>query len=934
MTNKKLLLVLTNVLLIAAGCGQTSNTSTQASLTAQAACGGLQKPAIDPSNIDINGAVAAKPGDAARYSLSEDVSCNANQDVAWRTVAGAQGKGSGSAYVASFKKPGEYVVAAKITDPNSTTPYEVSTKTIVSTDLVINGPQYGMAELEHSFQIAIPAGVTLAMAQWNFGDGSLPTNGTNAQDHTFMSAGQFTVTVNVMATNGDTAVLTHKITVLPPTDGLECVRELSTSGPTQANVNSPVTMSVYIPACVAFRVGSLAWNYGDNTAAGTNQTVTHTYTTAGTFNVRVDLFSRENPTSPILSLTRTIEVLPGAGEPEPEEPGPVDPNLCSIVGQTRDASGDIFSEEVSCGINGKKTMSYRNRIVQTCQLSGEMKRWVETSRVKELTSEGECRGQACELPAEAMTGVDNAAMNILFINGKYYLASGGVKTFYSSQTPAGACSSVAQTRTCDNGKLGGSISNVYLMCHNGCEGVGAHGSTQVGVIVGQISVPKVCAFGETGITDIFNTVADKKCNEGEVSVTNSRTGTIKTPGLCPSYSWSPTESYSACSADCGGKQSRVYECRDGAGVVAPADRCGQNRPVDERLCDGNPNAVRRNDITSIIEDASSSVACPSNQIGTVSKTRTVTTTKAYACIDHAVQLESTNVVPGAWVEEKYCKELVAHRCSQDSLSNEDANGRFKWLLKCAPSVPAIADFLAGFEGYEKMTKYKQENLLLNGRIVYPTFMNANGKPWIAPKKESASCAVPEGAYIATVCLASCSTPEQMILSQEGNGGTGNLKYATFINAWNDKFKFVGTLASNSSMSSKTVQKTLVDQWVTELVDGNHEMLEFVAQSGQTLRLTPNHPILTADGTMKLAGDWKVGDSLVKLGGNEDKVVAIRKFNHYGKVYNLFVKSADLKHNIVVTNGYLNGTAFFQNEGAVNMNKQLFRKAMIKGVFAK
>lgn len=935
MTNKKRLLVLANVLWLVAGCGQSGNQSTQASVAAQAACGGVQKPAIDPSNIDISGSVAAQPGDPAQYRLSEDLSCNVGQDVAWRTVAGSQGKGAGSAYVTSFKKPGEYVVAAKITDPNSSTPFEISAKTIVSLDLAINGPQYGMAELEHHFELAIPAGINLAAAQWNFGDGTNPVNGGTAQDHTYMSAGTFTVSVNVMATNGDTAVVTHKITVLPPTDGLECVRELSTSGPTQANINTPVTMSVYIPACVAFRVGSVRWTFGDNTATAANQTVTHTYTVAGTYTVVVDLFNRENSTTPILTLTRQITVLPVVGEPEPEDPGPVDPLTCTTVGQTRSSNGDIYSEELACGIKGTKTMSYRDAIVQTCSMVGEVKRWVETSRTKELLSEGPCKGQACLLPPEAMTGVDNAAMSgIILIDGKYYLTSGGVKTFYSSQTPNGSCSSVATTRTCDNGVLGGSTSNVYLMCHNGCEGLGPHGTVKTGVIVGETSVPKVCAFNETGITDIFNTLADKTCTDGEVSTSNSRTGTIKTPGVCPVYSWAATEQWSACSADCGGKQSRVYECRDSAGVAVPSVRCGENSPVEERLCDGNPEAVKRSEVSTATEDASSSVSCPANQIGTISKTRTVTTTKVYACIDHTVGLESTSVVPGAWVEEKYCKELVAHRCSQDSLSNTEANGRFNWLLKCAPTVPAIAQFLEAFEGYEKMTIYKQENLILNGRIVYPTFMNANGKPWIAPKTASASCTIPEGAYIATVCLASCATPEQLILAQAGNGGTGHLKYSSFIDAWNNNFKFVGTLASNSSMSSKTVQKTLVDQWVTELIDGNHEILEFNTKSGGNLRLTPNHPILTAAGTMKLAGDWKVGESLVKLGGVHDEVVSIRKFNYYGKVYNLFVKSSDLKHNIVVTNGYLNGTAFFQNEGAVSMNKVLLRKALTRGVFAK
>ena len=63
-------------------------------------------------------------------------------------------------------------------------------------------------------------------------------------------------------------------------------------------------------------------------------------------------------------------------------------------------------------------------------------------------------------------------------------------------------------------------------------------------------------------------------------------------------------------------------------------------------------------------------------------------------------------------------------------------------------------------------------------------------------------------------------------------------------------------------------------------------------------------------------------------------MSIRKFNYFGKVYNLFVKSSALHKNIVVTNGYLNGTAYFQNDGAQHLNRQLFRGALIKGVLDK
>jgi hypothetical protein len=80
----------------------------------------------------------------------------------------------------------------------------------------------------------------------------------------------------------------------------------------------------------------------------------------------------------------------------------------------------------------------------------------------------------------------------------------------------------------------------------------------------------------------------------------------------------------------------------------------------------------------------------------------------------------------------------------------------------------------------------------------------------------------------------------------------------------------------------------------------------------------------------LASDFKVGQNLVKFGGASDRIVAIEHEKYFGKVYNVFVKSASPQHNVVITSGFLNGTAFFQNEGASNMNREILRKKLTHG----
>jgi len=220
--------------------------------------------------------------------------------------------------------------------------------------------------------------------------------------------------------------------------------------------------------------------------------------------------------------------------------------------------------------------------------------------------------------------------------------------------------------------------------------------------------------------------------------------------------------------------------------------------------------------------------------------------------------------------------------------------------------------------------------------LYPTFIDgANNKPWIAPKDPQQSCSVPAKVYIAAVCVSSCATPDQEILvfSEKSK----QFKSQTFLDALNSKTKFVGSLhldQGNDDKGKIEIKKTKVENWVTELMDTEHEILVFKTKSGSQLKVTPNHPLVAADGTIKIAVDFVVGDQLVKLGGQFDEITSIDKIHYFGKVYNLFVNSNDKLKNIVVTNGFLNGTAFYQNEGSDQVNKKILRIRLLKDAFKK
>lgn len=933
-TRRNLLLV-GGLLMVLSACSQApAPSSLEDSMNSAVNCKTETAP-IDPSELEIQGTTVVQKGDTGHYQLSQDLSCSSSQKVVWKTVAVNGSTRIGSQMNSTFQKGGDYVISAQVLSAGSTTPTELSFKTTVVAEApVLISPQITMVGVDNVFDLGIPAGYQLASAEWNFGDGSAALASLGPVTYMYGRPGIYNLQVTLKNAAGEPTVLSRSLTVLALQDGQECVYRMNISAPYEVVVQQSAMMSVFIPSCVAAKVTAIKWNFGDQSAGASDQTVEHAYAATGRYTVTVQLFTTST-TTPWVTLTHNLGVVdaPVVATPTPS-PTP-DLNECPAAGIQRESQSELYSASESCGVNGTKVNSYRDLVKDECRPQNGILKWIEISRTKELQSEGSCQGLACEVPASALSGVDPVAAGLSLINGRYYLLNGASKTFFSSTTPAGSCASVSETRTCQNGVLGGSAGHQYLTCSNGCEGFGAHGTVKTGVAIGEIKVPLTCSFGEQGYFDLFNQIADQTCQNGTVTTSNQRQGEIKTAGACPTYSHTGTDLWSACSADCGGEQTRQFQCQSSTGEVVEAARCAGTAPVETRVCDGNPAAVAREDRETSTEEANASNLCPANQIGVIINKRDVTVIKSYACVDHSVQLAGTQTVNGAWVTENYCRDYVPHRCNQDSLSNTEAKGRYKWMQKCRAQVPVIDEFLTKFDNVSVDPSKKEHYGIDEGnRYLYPTFMDRAKKPekpWIAPKTESASCQVPASAYIASVCVSSCATPEEQILTQVKGE---KMKYVPFIEALTQNISHVMTLQSSSSMSSKAVQKTAVENWITELIDTDHDILVFSMRSGGQLKLTPNHPLLASDGTMKVASEFKVGDSLVQIGGALDPIVNVQKTVHHGKVYNVFVKSAALHKNIVVTNGYLNGTAYFQNEGAKDLNRTLFRDKLLRGAFDK
>jgi PKD repeat protein len=146
-------------------------------------------------------------------------------------------------------------------------------------------------------------GHTLTKYAWDFGDGTLFTATSASTNHTFTTAGTFTVTLLVTDDAGQTAKTTNAVTVAPA--GAVAPTANFTISPAAPGVNESVFFNAgtSLPG-VGHTIVSYQWTFGDGgTASGV--TASHTYSTAGTYAAQLKVTDEagQSSTSAATSIT-------------------------------------------------------------------------------------------------------------------------------------------------------------------------------------------------------------------------------------------------------------------------------------------------------------------------------------------------------------------------------------------------------------------------------------------------------------------------------------------------------------------------------------------------------------------------------------------------------------------------------------------------------
>ena len=138
---------------------------------------------------------------------------------------------------------------------------------------------------------------TVAGYAWNFGDNSAVGSGATPS-HTYASAGTYQVTLVVTDDKGATDSVTHAVTVTAANQPPAAAFSSSIAG---LKVSVDGSLSTDADGTVA----GYQWDFGDNTAAGSGVTTSHTYTAAGTYTVTLTVTDDDGAKS---SVTHQVTV--------------------------------------------------------------------------------------------------------------------------------------------------------------------------------------------------------------------------------------------------------------------------------------------------------------------------------------------------------------------------------------------------------------------------------------------------------------------------------------------------------------------------------------------------------------------------------------------------------------------------------------------------
>jgi hypothetical protein len=272
--------------------------------------------------------------------------------------------------------------------------------------------------------------------------------------------------------------------------------------------------------------------------------------------------------------------------------------------------------------------------------------------------------------------------------------------------------------------------------------------------------------------------------------------------------------------------------------------------------------------------------------------------------------------------------LPAYRCWYDQLDNTNALARRQWAQAGRNANPynfTVNGALAPDYRFWDST-YTADATAYANQIpavqVYPGYVDPNNgyavwKPAQVITVNTPFTTKPAAVFMDGICMGGCYTPDQAILFDEGE--------VPIERAMSEGLPGLLTLTSDSTAESLSFFKNTVDFYLADKVAAEQDILFFRTQSGGELKVTLEHPLLSEDGTIRSAKQFQAGDSLVREDGSPDVIRSIEEQKQFVKAYNLQPVTTDKVSNILVAQGFLNGSLRYQHQWVEDANRALLRK---------
>ncbi|QRN93889.1 hypothetical protein JRI60_32645 [Archangium violaceum] len=282
-----------------------------------------------------------------------------------------------------------------------------------------------------------------------------------------------------------------------------------------------------------------------------------------------------------------------------------------------------------------------------------------------------------------------------------------------------------------------------------------------------------------------------------------------------------------------------------------------------------------------------------------------------------------------------------YRCTFDQITNSSqAYGRQRWAqIQANKNLYQLAGKPKDSRFWSPVFTEDANTAYLTYQIyIYPVYVDprVNYDIWIGPGAAGSQAQVTPSSWTLTgeqlaqlghlekpadvlndgVCEPGCYTPDQQVLFEAGEqsiSAAQSIGRADLI-----------TLSPDATLDNLTYIANPVATYTLDKDPAKQEILDFHMESGGSLSVTEHHPLVTSEGAVSKAMDFIPGEYLVKQDGTLDKILAIERREWFGKVYNLRPVSRDLTSNILVAQGYLNGSIRYQSEYVEELNRIILR----------